>query len=193
MPGLSLAAYGWMRLTGAPLPEPRIPLGAAALLLLGFFLFAIGEELGWSGYLLDDLQTRVGALGAAIVLGIMWATWHVPTLVQAHRPAEWIAWWALGTVGSRVLMVWLYNHTNRSVFGVELYHAMINLCWQLFPNSGSHYDPRITSLLIAVTAVFVVTLSAAKGRACTDDHASPCPTWPRSRPDRSPRHRPDRH
>jgi hypothetical protein len=32
---------------------------------------------------------------------------------------------------------------------------MYNLGWQLFPNQGSHYDPRITGLLMAFAAVIV--------------------------------------
>jgi membrane protease YdiL (CAAX protease family) len=155
MPTLSVAAYWWLRLAGVPLPEPRIFLGGAVWMFVGFFVFAIGEELGWSGYLMDDVQERFGALGAGTIIGVMWATWHVPTLVQAGRHADWIAWWALGTVGSRVVMVWLYHNTNGSVFGAALYHAMINLCWQLFPNSGLHYDPRITSMLVVTVAVGV--------------------------------------
>jgi uncharacterized protein len=57
------------------------------------------------------------------------------------------------------VIVWLYNNTGRSVFAASLYHGTLNLCWQLFPNRGSHYDPRITSLLIISVATIVTILS----------------------------------
>jgi uncharacterized protein len=31
-----------------------------------------------------------------------------------------------------------------------------NVSWQIFPNNGSHYDPRITGVLVMVVAVFVI-------------------------------------
>jgi hypothetical protein len=45
------------------------------------------------------------------------------------------------------------------VFGAALFHAMSNVSWQMFPNQGSHYDPRITGIIVAVTAVMVVATS----------------------------------
>jgi CAAX protease family protein len=100
----------------------------------------------------------MGALRAAIIIGCVWAGWHIVPLVQVHRPATWIGWWALGTVGSRILIVWLYNNTGRSVFAAALYHAVLNLSWQLFPNRGSHYDPRITAILILSAGVAVTLI-----------------------------------
>lgn len=58
-------------------------------------------------------------------------------------------------VGSRVIIVWLYNNTGKSVAAAALYHGMSNLCWQLFPNRGSHYDPRVTTPLIVAVAAIV--------------------------------------
>jgi hypothetical protein len=103
------------------------------------------------------LQDRWNTLTAAILLGAVWATWHWVPLVQAHRSLAWIAWWSLGTVGLRVLIVWLYNNTGKSVFAAALFHDMVNVSWLLFPNYGSHWDPRINGL-IAVFVAAVVTV-----------------------------------
>jgi len=82
-----------------------------------------------------------------ILIGAVWAVWHFIPLLQAHRSMEWIAWWSLGTISLRVIMVWIYAQSGRSVFGMALFHAMINLCWQLFPINGSYYDPLVFGLL----------------------------------------------
>jgi uncharacterized protein len=158
MPALTVVSYGLMRLMRVPLPHPEIPLLLGLALWPALVAGAIAEELGWSGYAIDPLQERWGGLPAAIIVGIVWAVWHIIPLIQAHRAAGWIAWWGLGTVGSRVVIVWLYNNTGRSVFAASLYHAMLNLCWQLFPNRGSHYDPRITALLI-ISAATIITIA----------------------------------
>ncbi len=157
-PGVMVLSYGLMRLMGAPLPTPQFAVLAALAMFLAFFIAALGEELGWSGYAIDPMQDRWGALGAGVLLGLVWAAWHIVPLVQAHRSTAWIAWWCLSTVAMRVLMVWLYNNTGKSVFAVVLFHTMSNLSWQLFPIHGSYYDPRVTGLIEA-TAAAIVTIA----------------------------------
>jgi uncharacterized protein len=76
-----------MRLIRAPLPHPEIPLLLGLALWPALVAGAIAEELGWSGYLIDPLQEHWGALPAAIVVGIVWAVWHIIPLIQAHRAA----------------------------------------------------------------------------------------------------------
>ncbi len=99
-----------------------------------------------------------GALVAAILLGGIWAVYHYVGLVQAHRSLEWIAWWTLYTVAGRVILVWLYNNTGRSVFAATLFHMTINVTWQLFPVEGSYFDPRVTGLILALLAVLILLL-----------------------------------
>jgi hypothetical protein len=41
------------------------------------------------------------------------------------------------------------------VFGAILFHATNNVSWQMFPNSGSHYDPRINGIIVSAIAVLV--------------------------------------
>jgi hypothetical protein len=100
-------------------------------MFLVFLVAGAAEELGWSGYALDAVSERWSALRASIFLGVVWALWHVPGLMEVGRTPGWIAWWGLGTVGSRVIIVWLYRNTE-SVFAASVYHALINFCWQLF-------------------------------------------------------------
>ena len=152
-PGVVVAAYVLMRWMEWPLPaEAHVPVAWGLALFPIFLVAAWGEELGWSGYAIDPMQDRWGALPAALALGGVWAAWHLVPLIQAHRAPGWMAGWCLGTVASRVLVVWLYNNTGRSVFIATLYHASSNVSWVLFPNQGSHYDPRISGPLLALTA-----------------------------------------
>ena len=108
------------------------------------------------------MQKRWGALQAALMLGAIWAAWHVIALLQAGRAPTWIAWWTLGTLALRVLTVWIYNNTGRSVFAAALFHAMCNVSWQLFPNAGSAYDPRIVAPIEAAAAIIVALVWGAR-------------------------------
>ena len=162
MPAVMLATYGIMRSMRRPLPAPHIPLLAAPPLLLAFLVAALGEELGWSGYATDRMQAREGALRTGVLLGIAWAAWHLVPLLEAHRPPDWIAGWSLGTIANRVIIVRLYDGAGRSVFAAAVYHAMSNVTWQLFPNGGSHYDPRVSGPLLAVVAALLARPAARR-------------------------------
>lgn len=110
------------------------------------------------GFAVDRMQRRWGAFGAGVVLGVIWAAWHVVPFVQAHRPPEWIAWQSLFMVATRVLIVWIYNNTGRSVAAAILFHDVSNVAVFSFPDHGSHYDPRIAGLITAVVAAFVTVM-----------------------------------
>lgn len=156
MPCIMLLSYGVLRSMGVPVPVPPFSVGTILALFVAFFLGALFEELGWSGYAIETLQERFSALGGALLLGVVWTVWHYVPLLEAHRSLAFIAWWSLGTVATRVIIVWLYNNTGKSVFAAALFHTMVNLTWQLFPINGSYYDPRVTGLITAIVAVVVV-------------------------------------
>jgi membrane protease YdiL (CAAX protease family) len=147
--------YAWLRLTGTPVGIPQV----SALMLPAYFLVflvaGIGEETGWSGYALDPLQERWSALVAALVIGTVWALWHLVPYALANPPG-WVAGQVATTVLIRILMVWIYNNTGRSVFGMVLFHAMINIA--SIPDYGFPYDPVFASAVLAVACAVVVLL-----------------------------------
>ncbi len=155
-PGVMVLSFVVMQFSGVPIPNPQISLLPFLALFVVFFVGGLGEELGWSGYAIDPLQTRYGALRASLILGVVWAVWHFIPLLEAQRSPEFIAWWSLETVALKVIIVWLYNNTGRSVFVAAIFQAMINLTWQLFPVNGSFYDPKVSGLITAIAATFVV-------------------------------------
>ncbi len=158
MPLAMLVEYGVMRWTGQPLPPMQVPLWLVPVMFAVFFIAAIGEELGWQGYACDPLQERWGALGAALILGAIWALWHIPGYYQEHPVIAWVGWQCATTVLLRILIVWLSNNTGRSVFTAILFHMMINVSSFLYPNLGSNYDPRITFFILAAIVGIVVAV-----------------------------------
>ncbi len=165
LPAVSAASFLILRCNGSGIPDPRINIFTVMALFAVFLVAALSEELGWTGFALDPLQERLGALPAALLIGGVSAVWHYPALLDAHRSVGWIAWWTLGTLALRLLMVWLFNKTGGSVFAVAMVHAVSNLCWQLFPIQGSWFDPRLNGLIMgAVALVVILPLSHQRGR-----------------------------
>ena len=67
----------------APFENAAAPFLSAPLSIIPFALgiFFIGpfpEELGWRGYVLDRLQIKWNALASSLILGVVWALWHLP-------------------------------------------------------------------------------------------------------------------
>ena len=158
MPGIAALSFGYMKMTGVMPTEPKISLLTVFIFFFVYFIGAIGEELGWSGYVIDPLQKRYGALKASILLGFLWAIWHIIPWSQAHQTPVWIFWQSIGTIFLRVIMVWIFNNTGKSVFAMVLFHTMLNISPYLIPNYGEHYDPFIFSVLLGITAIAIAYL-----------------------------------
>jgi membrane protease YdiL (CAAX protease family) len=157
MPCVLLVSYVFMRVAQMPLPVPAVPWFLTPVLFLLFFVAAVGEELAWSATVLDPLQSRLGALPAALIIGVIWAVRHVVPFAQVHPSVSWVLGQCLFTVVFRVVLVGLYNNTGRSVFAVCVCHATYNVAWQLFPNRGSNYNPWIVASITGMAAL-VITL-----------------------------------
>lgn len=166
MPAVNVAVYGLMRWMDMSLPASQAPalslVLAALLMFLAFLIGALGEELGWSGYVIDPLQDRWNALQASLILGGVGVVWHIVPLLLIHRSPTWIAWWCLYAVAARILIVWLYNNTGKSVFAAALFHATLNLTFMLFPVCGSHFDMRLGGSVMAFLAAVVAVLWGPK-------------------------------
>ena len=162
-----LLIYLAIYVLGLPLPgEFHISLILIPFLFMLFFVGAVVEETGYMGYAVDPMQKRFGALTASILIGILWAVWHFPSIIQQGHSLTWIAWGTLGTVTVRVLIVWIYNNTGKSLFACILFHTMLNVGRPLFPKDEMHNPlvdyPDIHYSIIAIIAVIVVFLWDSK-------------------------------
>lgn len=166
-PTIALLSSGVAWLMGLPHSSGlSTPLVAVPVAFLAFLLAAAFEELGWTGYVTDPLRHRWGALGAGIILGTFWGAWHLLPLTQAHHGPLWIVAWFVGTIALRVIMVWLFYKTGKSVLSAILMHATANVCALAVPDYTTEAVLTISGVLTAIAAL-VVTLNA--NRAAADD------------------------
>ncbi len=159
MPAATVGTYYLMRALDLPLPvNPVVEAGALPFAFAAYVAGAAIEEVGWTGYCTEPLQARYGVLGSGLIIGAVWAIWHIVPwyIIQGHA-ADWVIGQSLLTVLMRVVMVYLYVHGGKSLFLATLFHATINVSYSLFPNDGSHYDPVV---LFVVLAAAVLALTA---------------------------------
>ena len=150
-----------------PLPDSlNTSFKSIPVLFILFFIGAICEETGYMGYAIEPMQRQLGALKASILIGIPWAVWHYPSIIQQGHNAFWIAWATLGTIAVRVLTVWIFNNTHKSLFACILFHTMMNLGRPLFPKDEIYNPlvdyPEIHYIIIAVVAGIVIFLWDSK-------------------------------
>jgi membrane protease YdiL (CAAX protease family) len=160
MPIIYVSTLGLMSLIGIPIPESTVPIIATPILFLIFFIMALGEEVGWQGYTFDPMEKRWNTLNASIVLGIIWAIWHIPLLVL-YNPAGgslWIAGQCILMVVMRVLIVWIFNNTGKSVFATILIHAVDNVYLIIFAIHDSTLALFIVNIFVIITTVIVTYL-----------------------------------
>lgn len=87
-----------------------------------------GEELGWRGYALPRLAGHLGLGGASILLGGVWALWHLPLffLPGTGSTGQSFPVYLLQVTALSVAMAWLYWKTDGSLLLVMLMHASVN-------------------------------------------------------------------
>lgn len=142
------------------------------VLLLQMVTTGLAEEPGWRDFALPRLQDKFGPMGAAFILGPMWALWHLPLFLTEWggwpdadwtRPASFIVF----CIGFNVIMAWIFNRTGQSLPLAMLAHVSVNtfmsVVWSaMFPT----VDDGLASSALAVSSVIaaVIVIAATRGR-----------------------------
>ena len=112
-----------MGLLSFPVPSEWHPSPILGAVFLLFFIAATAEELGYTAYEADALQIRMSALSTALVIGIFWALWHFPSMIQMGQSAQLMAWGFFVTIAFRIISIWIYNNAGCSVFAAGPFHS----------------------------------------------------------------------
>jgi membrane protease YdiL (CAAX protease family) len=151
-----LLTYVAIRTMGYPVPTVWNPSPSLIGVFLLFFVAAAAEELGYTAYETDALQNRMTALNAALVVGPLWALWHLPSMVTIGQTRELILWGLCVTVAIRILSVWIYNNASASVFAVILMHTIANTARTGFPGGRSGYELGNGSIAYSIIIAFTI-------------------------------------
>ena len=146
--------------------------------LIGLSLLAgLGEEPGWRGFGLPRLQARYGPLGATLLLGSVWAVWHLPVFwIDPNANHEItdplvLGWMMLLTAVGIVLYsffyTWIYNNTGSVLLMMVLHGGFNTATTHLVPFADEIvFGPTYTTLLtlqVSVMLVAVIALVALTG------------------------------
>jgi membrane protease YdiL (CAAX protease family) len=112
----------------------------------------LGEELGWRGYLQNELSKRFSLLRASLIVGVIWGLWHLPLwFVSGYQGADlllYIAAFFVGLVAFSVIIGFVYGRGRNLLYAILL-HQMLNFSGRLL-----EIDELI--VLAASSAIYVI-------------------------------------
>jgi uncharacterized protein len=145
-------------------------LGEAPLVMLPILLLilaltdGLGEEPAWRGFALPRLLARNNALVASLILGVLWALWHLPLLwiegtTRYHEP-----FWPIlvDNTAKSVLFTWVFLHTRGSLLMAILLHGATNL-FLVSPGPASPGDFTLPLLAAGAKWLLVAVLIVVAG------------------------------
>ncbi len=161
LPIVWILTLGLLILTGVTFDGLTFPLIFLVFLLPIFIIGSTCEEVGWQGYVYDKMEDRWHAFKASLILGVIWAFWHVPVwffTIPADPQWVWLVGQILNLIGSRILIVWIYNNTEKRVFPAILIHVIFDVGSFMLPNFITSMGMMITGIVCLIIALLVVFL-----------------------------------
>lgn len=92
---------------------------------------ALGEEIGWRGFLVPELYKNYGFIKTSFITGLIWGIWHLPILLFADYNSGTPSWFAMtcfmvGIVSDGFTYTWLRIKSG-SLWTAVIFHAAFNL------------------------------------------------------------------
>lgn len=117
--------------------DEAVPLMFGAAILSTLSGGQTGEELGWRGYALPRLAIRFGLGPACILLGAIWAAWHLPLffILGGDTVGQSFPFYTLQVIALSVAIGWLYMKTRGSLLLTMLMHAAVNNTKDIVPSA----------------------------------------------------------
>lgn len=147
-------------------PARGMPAGMTPSLLLYYLVFnlysgPLAEETGWRGYALPRLQKDFSAFNSSLILGVIWAFWHLPFYATSGGGVgiPFPAYIALVVVVT-IFLTWMYNNTGSTLLCV-LAHFSFNACSAFIPGHLGLMPAMLFYIgcsvgLVAIVAAIVV-------------------------------------
>lgn len=141
---------------------PHFTMSLARVPINYLFLFVLGgtlaEEYGWT-LLSDKLDGVLPLKAATLVLGVIWAIWHLPLFfiitkgaIQGYTPFHIFL---VATVALRFLFAWAYHRGGNNILSNMLFHTASNMAYSIVALAPSPADMSTGRLwMFAALSIF---------------------------------------
>ena len=160
MPLIIYCSYLIMQLNGLETNSRLTPLWNIPIFLAVYGISGYCEQLGWTAIATDKLLMKFNAIVTGLIVGLVWAAWHIIPFIQTHNPTIWIFWQCIYTIIYRILLTKIYTLTNKSVFATVALHMTYNTAFSLMPYYGSSYNPKYMAIATFIIGIIVFLLNS---------------------------------
>jgi membrane protease YdiL (CAAX protease family) len=123
--------------------------------IIGILIGAVGEEIGWRGFLQPLLQKKHTILIASIIVGIIWGLWHIG---HYKNGIFFMIGFLLFTISASIIIAWLLRETQFNIIIAAVFHIAINLGFVVFfKNSLTDYKLMVINGIVWLTPAIVLT------------------------------------
>ena len=149
---------------GGPVDPTQLSVSPALVAVVFIFGLTVSgglnEEPGWRGFAQPYLNDRYSATTASLIIGVVWAFWHLPYFFIPITPHSGFTFvnqigWFVGIFLLSVILAWAYNNTG-SVLIVMVLHAMANTADVLLPLAP---EEIVSDGVVIESAVATVTVT----------------------------------
>jgi membrane protease YdiL (CAAX protease family) len=126
------------------------------IMIIGILIGAVGEEIGWRGFLQPILEKKHSIFIASIIVGTIWGLWHVG---HYKNGLFFMIGFLLFTISASIIIAWLLRETQFNIIIAIVFHIAINLGFVVFfKNSLTDFKLMIINgivwLIPAIALIF---------------------------------------
>ncbi len=128
----------------------------------------LGEEPGWRGFATPQMQ-HLPEWQANIVLGLIWAFWHLPIAILFPEWRElmpnvdvglplWLVLYPISIIALTIMLAKLWKWSGQSIFICILFHGVINTTFHNFDKVSTPYSATVSFILLDVLLWLIVLI-----------------------------------
>jgi membrane protease YdiL (CAAX protease family) len=126
------------------------------IMIIGILVGAVGEEIGWRGFLQPILEKKYSILLASIIVGVIWGLWHISNYQYG---ALFMLGFMLVTISASIIIAWLLRGTQFNIIIATVFHIAINVGFVVFfKNSLTDYKVMIINGVVWLIPAMIISI-----------------------------------
>jgi membrane protease YdiL (CAAX protease family) len=162
----------------------KLSINIFPMFIVFFIVAGLGQELGWTGFIMPRLQARFGALVSSLIRAVLVVIWHLPLLIYSRLQPYAIPDFPYGgwlikkgflitflamvmlSLPWSILFTWLFNNTKGSLLLVATFHG--SEIWLAYLLMGMGINPKNLDnfwgygMVIILTAIIIVIVTGSQ-------------------------------
>lgn len=131
------------------------------LWLLPSIAYGFGEEAGWRGFALPELQKKYKPFMATSILAFFWIVWHVPSFFYRYNfSAGMLIGFVTGIYAGAILLTYVFNKTKGSLLTVSIWHLLWNVVSMM--DKEGIISAVMSTIVIVIAIVILFTRQLKK-------------------------------